>query len=102
MKDAKEELDKKTNHDRLNPLWKQLDQAGRDAQAAGESVSNMAAVANPFLPDSEWTYPRNHPQAPNPPYSRYMPAHPTYQKWLTDNAWQLNTPGPTASSVGGT
>lgn len=85
MKQARDDVYDKINKLKDPPMWKALDSAGREAESAGKTVSDMSSMANPFLPDSVWTFPKNHPQPPPPPYSRHMPINPVYQAWLKDN-----------------
>merc|ERR1719258_394908 len=57
VKNVHDEMTAKLNTFKNPPIWKQIDQAGKDAEAAGKKVSDMAHVADPFWPSSDWRSP---------------------------------------------
>lgn len=98
MKNVQDELNAKLNTFKNPPIWKQIDQAGKDAEAAGKRVSDMAHVADPFLPSSDWRYPEPvtpppGKDSPQPPiklgYPRrgmnpYQPSNNVFEDWMKD------------------
>merc|ERR1719359_1322126 len=95
MKQVNDELNTKLKGYTDPPIWKQIDTAGREAEAAGKRVSDMARVADSFLPSSTWTYPNPvtpvpGKQEPQPPlklgyprrgFTPYMPANKVFEDW---------------------
>jgi len=95
MKMAQDDVNARIGSYKDPPIWKQLDEAGRQAEGAGKQIKGMATMANPFLPNSIWSYPTAAPDPPPPGYSRFMNVNPTYQKYVTDNIYDIkNTPAP--------
>lgn len=77
------------------PIWKQLHDVGVKAEESGNTIHGMASMANPFLPDSVWSFPTNAPNPPPPPYSRYMNVNPIYQDYIKKHAYEISqTPAP--------
>lgn len=95
MKMAQDDVNARIGGYKDPPIWKQLDEVGRQAEGAGKTIKGMATMANPFLKDSVWSYPTAAPDPPPPPYSRYMNVNPIYQNFVKDNLFTIkNTPQP--------
>lgn len=77
------------------PMWKQIHDAGVEAEKEGKNIQGMASMANPYLDDSVWSFPKMAPNPPPPPFQAYQNTNPIFQDYLKENAYKIsNTPAP--------